>query len=457
MAISTQKAIFSPGARLTCLMLLGAAPVHEAVFAQTTGGTAASAATVTTQSSTSSTSSGSAMEGASGGGLTVRPSAAVPLPNPNLAANAAFPDRRGFYRAEPFFIYPWAGLGLGYNSNLNGVRDNPISSSLAVVAARVLGEMKYRAGTLGLSYAGNYGRYFESSVDNFNDHELVARLRNQFTARADLDGAVYWMSKQDPRGLQTRPFSDSPDKWRSFGGYLTAGYGAQSAQGRFEVDLGFSNKEYTNNREFTQQLDVASVNLAGRFLYRVAPRTRVLVELRDTEYNYLWSQSRLDNSEQRILMGATWDATAALSGTVKAGWMFKDFKDPTQKDFSGLSLEANGRWAPYTYSFYDLAARYGAMDTSGSGTYTVDTGLAAAWTHKWQSFFQTRATLAYLHQDYRGIDRIDNILSVSFGAYYDLRSWLRAGVDASYLTRSSTDPSVEYGRTLLMFTLGGTL
>jgi hypothetical protein len=97
------------------------------------------------------------------------------------------------------------------------------------------------------------------------------------------------------------------------------------------------------------------------------------------------------------------------------------------------------------------------VDTTGAGVYTVDTSLAAAWTHRWRSFFQTRATLGYLHQDYQGINRNDDIVSMSFGGFYDLRTWLRVGVDASYLTRSSTDPGVEYGRTLIMFTVAATL
>ncbi len=68
--------------------------------------------------STSSTQAG----GGAIGSLLVTPRAAVPLPNPNLAYSAAYPNQRGFVRAEPFFIYPFLAMGIGQNDNLTGTK-----------------------------------------------------------------------------------------------------------------------------------------------------------------------------------------------------------------------------------------------------------------------------------------------------------------------------------------------
>ena len=90
-------------------------------------------------------------------------------------------------------------------------------------------------------------------------------------------------------------------------------------KGGWSWTLGATDKRYTNNREITQAFDVSTWDVAARFYYRIAPETRLLAEIRDTEYDY--RSSPLDNSEQRYLLGATWDITAATSGTLKVGYV----------------------------------------------------------------------------------------------------------------------------------------
>jgi polysaccharide biosynthesis protein VpsM len=257
----------------------------------------------------------------------IRRNPASPLPNPDLASGAAFPAQRGFIRAaEPFFIYPFLGVGVGYNDNLTGVPDDRIRSAFLVVSPRVRADVKTGANIYALTYSGNYGHYFSSSANDFNEHAVVATSSNQFTARADLQAAAFYLVKQDPGGSVDRSFTGTPDRWHGAGATATFGYGAPSAQGRGELDLGVTDKRYQNNREITEAFDVSTWNGGARFFYRIAPKTRLLAEIRYTEYDYRLSSSPLDNSEQRYLLGATWDLTAATSGTVKLGYITKRFK-----------------------------------------------------------------------------------------------------------------------------------
>jgi hypothetical protein len=110
----------------------------------------------------------------------VTPNAAAPQPNPNLTTNFALPAKRGFYRTEPVFVYPFLGLGVGHNSNITGVNAKPVGSAFMVLSPRVYADVKASGNTHSLSYNGNYGRYFDSSADNFNEHELIARTSTSF-------------------------------------------------------------------------------------------------------------------------------------------------------------------------------------------------------------------------------------------------------------------------------------
>ena len=391
------------------------------------------------------------------GSVLVRANPASPLPNPDLTRGAAFPQQRGFFRAEPFFIYPFLGVGLGYNDNLTGTPDDPIRSAFFVISPTVRADVKTGGNTYALTYAGNYGHYFSSSANDFNEHAIVATSSNQFTARADLQGTLFYVLRYDPGGSVDRPFTGTPNRWYGYGANGTFGYGAPSAQGRLEFDLGFTDKWYLNNQAENDQFDVATWNVGARFFYRVAPKTRLLAEVRYTEYDYHQSTSPLDSSEQRYLLGATWDATAATSGTVRLGYVTKRFKTEGNEDYEGATAEASIRWQPRTYSTVEVVALYGPSDSTGTGLFTVDKSIGARWEHYWKSYFLTRALASYVDSDYHGVSRTDHFGRVTFGGYFDIRTWLRLGAEYSYENRRSTDSTAEYSRNVILLTISGTL
>src|SRR4030095_10691255 len=380
---------------------------------------------------------------------------ASPLPNPDLARGAAFPAQRGFIEAGPVFIYPYLGVGVGYNDNLTGALNNRISSWFVLVSPRVRADVKSGGNTYALTYSGNFGHYLSSSANDFNDQALVATSSNQFTASADLQAAAFYMVKEDPSGSIDRSFNIIPFSWHGAGAIATFGYGAPSAQGRLELDLGATDKRYTNEREITQALDVSTWNAAGRFFYRIAPELRLLAEIRDTGFDY--HSSPLDTSEQRYLLGATWYATAITSGTLKVGYATKSFKQEGLPGYSGVTAEAAVRWLPRTYSTVDLVAVYGPSLSEGNGIFTVDTTLGASWEHYWKSYFLTRVFATYVNSDLQGISRSDRVSRAGIGAYFDIRSWLRIGADYSHENRSSTDSAFNFSRNVVIFSIAATL
>jgi len=380
---------------------------------------------------------------------------ASPLPNPDLASGTAFPAQRGFIEAGPIFIYPYLGAGVGYNDNLAGTPNDRISSWFVLVSPRVRADLKSGGNTYAFTYGGNYGHYLSSSANDFNEHAFVATSSNQFTTRVDLQAAAFYLVKQDPFGSIDRSYNPTPFSWRGGGAFATFGYGAPSAEGRLELDLGATDKRYTNDREITQAFDVSTWNVAGRFFYRITPAIRLLAEIRDTEYDY--RSSPFDNSEQRYLLGATWDFTAATSGTVKVGYITQPFKQEGLTGYSGVTAEAALRWQPRTYSTVEAVALYAPSQSSGTGAFTLDTTLGARWEHYWKSYLLTRVYATYVDSDYQNIPRTDRVSRVGVGAYFDIRSWLRLGADFSHENRNSTDNAFDFSRNVLILSIACTL
>ncbi|MFT3805097.1 MAG: outer membrane beta-barrel protein [Burkholderiaceae bacterium] len=390
------------------------------------------------------------------GGLVVPYNASVPQPNPNASENATLPARRNALKFEPVSIYPFLGMGFGYNSNLAGSNVDKVDSTFWVLTPRVVAEVRRGGSRHRLIYNGNFGRYASSSRDNFNEHEFVAETNNQFTARADLYARAYYLDKSDPRGLLARSYSNTPDKWHAGGFDGTFGYGARSAPGRIEGFVGYTDKKYENNRDRTFRYDLNTATVGGRFFYRVSPKTRLLAEVQYRDLDYT-SDSSLDNKEVRLLTGATWDAAASTTGTVKIGWMKKRFSDSSRSDFSGMSFEGRVRWEPRTYSAVDLIADRSAVDSWGIGIYSIDTSVGAVWTHNWRSYISTQALLAYTNSDFEGLERVDKMSTAKIGGYYSLNAWLKLGAELTHQRRKSDDAFVEFSRNVVMFTLGGTI
>jgi polysaccharide biosynthesis protein VpsM len=385
----------------------------------------------------------------------IRGNPATPQPLPDLADNMALPAQRGFIRAEPVFIYPSLGVGLGYDDNLTSVHDNRISSAFVMLFPRVRADIKKGSDTYAVTYNGRYGHYFRDSDNDINEHEVVATSNNQFTARADLAATAFYLVRQDQAGSVDRPFTGTPDRWHGAGAFATFGYGAPSAQGRVEIDAAATDKRYENNRDVTEAFDVSTWNLGTRFLYRVAPKTRLLAEVRYTDYDY--RSSPLDNAEQRYLVGATWDATAATSGTLKLGYIRKDFKQEEFGDHAGFTAEAAVRWLPRTYSTVEIVARYAPSDSTGTGVFTVDKSIGARWDHYWKSYLMTRVAASYVKSDFKGASRTDDYSRIGVASYFDIRTWLRLGLELSHENRNSSDATADFSRNVVLLTIGGTL
>ena len=96
-------------------------------------------------------------------------------------------------------------------------------------------------------------------------------------------------------------------------------------------------------------------------------------------------------------------------------------------------------------------------DSTGSGSATVNTVFGATWNHRWQTYVSTYASVQHINADFKDASRTDRLLNVTLGGYFDVRTWLKLGIQAVHNTRSSDSAGADYKRNVLMFTIGATL
>lgn len=372
--------------------------------------------------------------------------------------SAPVPERGASFRTEGgIFFYPSINVGYGYNDNLLSSSINKVSTGLLNVTPQVMAEMKRRGDRYTATISVNHTDYSNSSNDNYTHYEAWVAGDNYFSARARAGWVFGQINSTDPRGSTLRATTSLPDRWHAptlRGKFI---YGAPEAAGRIEVDVDARHKRYDNNPTTTAIAELDETGLAGRFFYRLGSRSLALVEASEHVFDYTSAASPNDNTDRRLYLGYTWEASAATTGIVKIGRMTKRFSLAGHDQFSGGAWEATVRWLPLTYTTFELALARVAEDPSGLGSYLLNTKNALSWMHKWSESFSTTVAASLNKTQYGGTSRSDGIHGISLTARYNLRRWLTTGVDFTTTDLQSSDPAAEWKRKVIMFTATVTL
>lgn len=353
--------------------------------------------------------------------------------------------------AEGVYVYPAIQFGLGYNDNVASSNVNQIGSMVQFYRPDIVGEVKSGSDRYTLSYHGNYGRYTNSSADNYDNHEVWLAGDNYFSSRTRIGWGVGYMQSTDARGSTDVEVTSEPNRWhapvvRAFGAY-----GAKDAIGRIELEASMTQKRYENNLAQTQVNDADLGMVSSRFFYRIMPKTSLVFELRNSTSNYTLATSSHDSTDTRAYFGATWDITNKTSGTVKVGPASKKFTSNLYSDSTSTSWEVAVRWKPLTYSSLDLMTMRAPSDSTGLGDYLQNTSTTLTWNHRWSEVISTRVSMGSFKTDYVNNPRSDRISNYSLGGYYDFGNNLRFSVDYSFSERTSNQPNNGYRRNVLMF------
>ncbi|WP_084679644.1 outer membrane beta-barrel protein [Curvibacter lanceolatus] len=354
------------------------------------------------------------------------------------------------------FVYASALAGFGHNSNVNGVSSGGVSSNLYSLQPDIVGELKTRGDRYTLRYQGNYTKYTASSADNFNHHNFDLAGDNYLSSRSSVGWDVGYIETSDARGTTNTATTSTPNRWNAPTARVLYAYGSKEAQGRIEVEGNYISKRYQNNLSVTSALNQDKTGVAGRFFYRVAPRTSMMVELNQVHADYV-NNTGYTNNDRRIYLGVVWDATAKTSGAFKIGSAQKTFSDGGFGKATGTAWEGAVKWSPLTYSNFEFISNRTLADSTGLGNYLINTGNLVNWNHKWRSNLTSTASLGTLKTEYDGAGRTDNVDNASIGVFYEVgRNW-RAGAQWAYTKRKSNQANFEFNRNSTFFSLQGTL
>lgn len=360
---------------------------------------------------------------------------------------------------EGLWLYPSVNAKLGYDDNVRATQTDTIGSSQFTLLPKLRAEAKTGATTYNLTYSGEYTGYGNSSEDNFNNHDLQATGAHTLDVRHRLNWSLGFQDRVDPRS-EPGNTSPEPDQWRGTSATALYRFGAEGAQGRVEVEYGFNRKRYQNNPATAASSDTDGNRLVGRFFWRVMPKTYLVTEAAFGRNDYRsgnGSATDNDNTDQRLLIGATWEATAKTSGTIKLGHQKKRFDGSGRTGASGFTYDAAVDWSPLSYSTLSFTAGRSADDSTSSGDYQKTQRLGVNWSHQWSSQWSSRVNLSQTSNKFVNDTREDDTLSSGLGLSYQFRRNIQLGLDYTHTRRDSTSVGADYKRNSVLFSVNAGL
>ena len=366
----------------------------------------------------------------------------------------------GVINAGGFEITPTLGLSAGTNDNV-GLSSGAVpktSSSFTILRPSVAVDMPTNGQVYSANYSGAYANYTSSSQDNYNDQNFGLAAKNDWTSRVNSLVNVDYKNGHD--GRNAMPTGDiSKELWHTTGVKAMAHYGADGAQGQFELTAGQLSKRYdTNLSGFTQILNYDATPVTGAFFYKVAPATHMIFQAGTTNYSYQNAAAKIyDSKEQQYMVGVKWEATAKTTGNIRVGTVSKSFSSgfPT---VSSPVWNAAVAWSPRTYSVVNFALSQAAAEAYGVGSSMISRDSIVNWTHEWSSY--VKSMLSY--DD--GLDTFQFPSGMVFKRQtyeaklsYAVNRRLNAGVDFQNWKRSANVAAFNYTQSIAMIVLDGSL
>jgi len=357
-----------------------------------------------------------------------------------------------------------------YDDNFHADDSNEKSSWITTIAPSFTLAGKGNKSGYQLNYTASSDTFHSSQKDNNTDHIFSAASDFEFNARNRLNLNAGYREIEDAATQNQNRENDQYNS-KAIGGVYT--YGARSARAQIDFGANYDELRYSNSNQLNSDKERDSTALRSTFYYRVAPATRLLLEARHTDYDYI---SDTDSSSTNIdlLTGITWDATAKTSGSIKVGRGQKDYDNSSIDTASTGMWEVGATWKPRTYSTFRLTTRRAfdegsnSASTIGDGTDTTvrDTNDDSAvklhsttlgWKHYWVKHLYSDLSYTRMDLEYLDTDREDKFNSINLGLTYEMRRWLDIGLGYKYSENDSDMASESYERNVYALTINASL
>ncbi len=338
------------------------------------------------------------------------------------------------------------GIGATRNSNPRRVPEGQEESDTSYVLNPAIsygGELGRHLYELG--YSAGYQWYDEFDSEDSEYQRLAAALQLDLTRILLADLYASRVDGQERRGLSGSReigLDEELDEFQvdTVGGRITLGRRANLLQ--IYVGAETNQIEFTNNNQGLRDRD-QDILEAGLF-FNVGPATSLFVHARRSDNDYVFGNPGLDNTEDALTAGVTWEATEAISVTLEGGQLEKEYDDPGIEGFDGTTYLGKILWRPRERTSMSLYASRTTEESGAAGSaFYVSEVAGIDLTQRIGERLSVTLHYASADDEYDN-GRVDDIRDYGIALGYGLFPWMDVGLSHAIVDRESTDPDNDY-------------
>lgn len=302
-----------------------------------------------------------------------------------------------------------------------------------------------------LTYEANQETYWDAREADHTDHRLAFDNVLQFDSRNRLKWNLGYQKLESTVDSTIRTENDKYTIKEAGLGYV---YGLDSALNQIDVNANYQELRFQNEGGINDEQERNTTELRGTWYHSLTEKTRGLVEVKHSKFDYLTSGNPRNNVDTVGLVGAKWDATANTSGSFRIGEENKNFDSGSANDDQSVTWQVDASWKPLSYSTFTLKSRK-AFDEGDDSAYAIHlTRTQLDWDHEWTSRISTNLNVRHEYRDYQGgIAREDKTNGVGGGVTWQIRRWVAVDVNYKHFHNNSTEDDETFTRNIYLMGL----
>lgn len=300
---------------------------------------------------------------------------------------------------------------------------------------------------LQVDYQANFGRYAEFTTENYSDNQLKGLLTLDFPGGLSIHLKDDWKNGHDPRAFNQNAEIDFY-RQNAAGADLGIKFGPKLHLAVNYTQLILNYEEDRN--DFRDRTDST---IGGAIYFKFLPKTFALAEYNNADVKFEEDNPALgdlNSTVHRTYLGLTWAITARSHGTLKGGYVRKDFEE-ADTDYHGGIVSALLEHEFSSRNSVRLAAIRDVRESNLlTQTHYISTSSSLEWTHQIHARLSAALRAGFGRDRYPeedtpgGDDRIDKTWEGGVGLEYRLPDWLNAGLRYHRTQRTSTLDGFEF-------------
>lgn len=356
----------------------------------------------------------------------------------------------------PLELRPYVLVTESYSNNIYSTPINKKRDWYTVTHPGLRLNLPFRDNDMAaVEYSAVFQRYGKTDSENTTDHNANGLLDLKFGSLVGLKLTDAYRKGHEPRGSSSTGFIE---RFHTNDAAAALTYELADVS-KVELDYTRTNWKFKTSPARDRDEDLASAFFYLKFL----PKTSGFAEYDHKEVDYKlnaaeWPLLNNNSSVDSGSLGLTWEATETSKGTVKAGYLHKNFSGANKKDYGTWTASADINHDFSDYTALTLNAARTVNEATLSGTrYLISTGGYAELRHVFLTKFMGVVHGAISRDKFSDatggtsdptVTRRDLTVNSGAGLKYRIQDWLETGLDYTHKDRNSNLNENDYDENL---------